>query len=391
MAALENRPGVEGRVLEGDFVARAAALIQAGEGPRYTHAILNPPYRKIANASTYRADLRAAGLETVNLYSGFVGLALELLRPGGQIVAIIPRSFCNGPYYEPFRRFILSRAALRHIHLFEARNKAFRADGVLQENIILHLERGAVQGEVTISTSSDDSFADLTTHRHAFDRIVFPDDPRRFIHIPSGPDDALLEEAAFGHALADLGVTVSTGPVVDFRLRDDLRAMPEAGTVPLLYPGHFVGDDCAWPRIGFKKPNAIRETEATRKWLYPGGFYVVVRRFTTKEEKRRVVANVVDPARLPAGMIGFENHLNLFHQGRQPLPEALARGLALFLNASVVDRYFRRFNGHTQVNATDLRSLRYPSRADLMALGAWSKGRGALSQDMIDERLSSLA
>src|SRR5205823_1149834 len=32
--------------------------------------------------------------------------------------------------------------------------------------------------------------------------------------------------------------------------------------------------------------------------------------------------------------------------------------------------YFRQFNGHTQVNATDLRSLRYPTAEQLEQLGA---------------------
>ena len=52
----------------------------------------------------------------------------------GQIVAIIPRSFCNGPYYRSFRDFILERAAIKQIHLFGSRNKAFMDDNVLQEN-----------------------------------------------------------------------------------------------------------------------------------------------------------------------------------------------------------------------------------------------------------------
>jgi adenine-specific DNA-methyltransferase len=39
--------------------------------------------------------------------------------------------------------------------------------------------------------------------------------------------------------------------------------------------------------------------------------------------------------------------------------------LAAFLNSTVLDVYFRQFNGHTQVNATDLRNLRYPSRSQL--------------------------
>ena len=99
LAALRSYAACE--LIEGDFIEQATNRICLGKGARYTHAILNPPYKKIGNESKHRALLRAAGLETVNLYSGFVGLALELLEPGGELVAIIPRSFCNGPYYEP--------------------------------------------------------------------------------------------------------------------------------------------------------------------------------------------------------------------------------------------------------------------------------------------------
>ncbi len=390
LEALNDLVRIETRVIAADFIEKAAAMIRLGRGPRYTHAILNPPYKKINSASPERHRLRAAGLETVNLYSGFVGLAVALLQPGGEIVAIIPRSFCNGPYYQPFRRFILERAAIRHIHLFEARNKAFKEDGVLQENIIIHLLRGARQAAVTISTSEDDRFADYRELMHPFARIVFPNDADQFIHIPTTDDSELLQTTACQHRLSEIGVSVSTGPVVDFRMRDDLCADPEPGTVPLLYPGHFSGDALEWPRHGFKKPNAIRHHRDTQKWLYPSGFYAVVRRFSSKEERRRIVANFVDPAVLDAPMIGFENHLNVFHEGRKPLPENLARGLAVYLNATPVDQYFRCFNGHTQVNATDLRTMHYPSRDALMKLGAWAKGRGMLSQAVIDERVGQI-
>ena len=390
LAKLRHRANAECELIEGDFIEEAANRICLGKGARYTHAILNPPYKKIGNDSRHRALLRAAGLETVNLYTGFVGLALELLEPGGELVAIIPRSFCNGPYYQPFRRFILRRAAIRHIHLFDARNKAFKNDGVLQENIIFKLVRGAERGAVTVSTSTDDSFADYAEKQHAFSRIVFPDDADAFIHIPTGDDEQILERASFGHSLVDLGLTVSTGPVVDFRLRADLHADPERGTVPLLYPGHFGVGGLQWPKPGFKKPNAIRDTLATRKWLYPNGFYAVVRRFSSKEERRRIVASVIDPARLPAKMIGIENHLNVFHAKRQPISEDLAHGLSAYLNATAVDTYFRRFNGHTQVNATDLRAMRYPNRDALISLGQWAKGRASVLQDEIDERVNSL-
>jgi adenine-specific DNA-methyltransferase len=384
------RMNADCEIIHGDFIEEATNRICLGKGARYTHAILNPPYKKIGTGSKHRALLRAVGLETVNLYTGFVGLALELLAPGGELVAIIPRSFCNGPYYQPFRRFILRRAAIRHIHLFDARNKAFKNDGVLQENIILKMVRGGEQGSVIVSTSRDDSFADYEQKRHAFERIVLADDADHFIHIPTGDDEQILERASFGHSLSDLGLTVSTGPVVDFRLREELRADPERDTVPLLYPGHFGASGLQWPKPGFKKPNAIRDTRATRKWLYPNGFYAVVRRFSSKEERRRIVANVIDPTCLPAAMIGVENHLNVFHAKRQPISEDLAHGLSAYLNATAVDTFFRRFNGHTQVNATDLRAMRYPSRDALVALGKWAKGRANASQDEIDERVNCI-
>ena len=68
-------------------------------------------------------------------------------------------------------------------------------------------------------------------------------------------------------------------------------------------------------------------------------------------------------------MLGLENHLNVYHENKHGLPETLARGLAIYLNTTGVDENFRRSSGHTQVNATDLKMMKYPSRKALMALG----------------------
>lgn len=384
------------RIKGGDFIHTAVESLScdlfAEKLPQYTHAILNPPYKKINSNSPHRLALRRVGIETVNLYAAFVALAVALAAPGGQIVAIIPRSFCNGPYYRPFRDFILEHSAIRHIHLFESRTQAFKDDGVLQENIIIRLERGELQGDVTITTSTDNRFIDLTTHEHPFERIVLPDDPERFIHIPtSGEKNAIEQSPAIRYSLDDLGIKISTGPVVDFRLKEHLRDMPESGSVPLLYPAHFTGKGVTWPIAGMKKPNAIRHNAATEKWLYPNGFYCVVRRFSSKEEKRRIVASVVEPdVFAETAMLGFENHLNLFHENKRGLSKALAHGLAVFLNTTAVDENFRRFNGHTQVNATDLRLMKYPSRKALNQLGEWAIAQDELTQAIIDAKLETL-
>ena len=379
-----------------DFIETAVASLTrslfTGAGQKYSHAILNPPYKKIGSNSRHRLLLRRAGIETVNLYSAFVALALSLLDHAGELVAIIPRSFCNGPYYRPFRECILKRGSICHIHLFDARNKAFSDEGVLQENVIVKIVRGIPQGEVTVTTSTDDTFDDLKSIVYDFEQIVLPGDPQNFIHIPTSRQKNHFDESTiFQHSLADIGISISTGPVVDFRLKDHLRQMPESGCVPLLYPCHFTGQATDWPKSSSKKPNAIRRNAKTEKWLYPNGYYCVVRRFSAKEEKRRIIASIVEPSCFPhAERLGFENHLNVFHENKQGLPESLARGLSVFLNSTIVDEYFRRFNGHTQVNALDLRRMKYPDRATLMRLGERAMNSDDLSQAEIDSQLDVL-
>lgn len=390
LASYSNRLHLSCNVLPDDFIEAAAMQSLA---PRlYTHAILNPPYKKINSLSSHRMILRQVGIETVNLYSAFVALALSRMKPGGQLVAIIPRSFCNGPYYRPFRNMILDRAALRHIHLFASRNKAFKDDDVLQENVIIRLECGGVQTNVTVSNSTDETFNDLVTHEQPFDRIVLPDDPERFIHVPTSPGYNAIElSKCITSTPEDLGIGISTGPVVDFRLLEYIQESPSGNAVPLLYPGHFSGHITQWPKDGIKRGNAIQVNNNTRKWLFPNGFYTVVRRFSSKEEPRRIVASVVSPDKFPgAELLGFENHLNVFHENRHGLPEAIAFGLALFLNSAAVDENFRRFSGHTQVNAADLRQMKYPDRNTLIELGKWAQNQTNPVKYMIDAPMQEL-
>ena len=119
--------------------------------------------------------------------------------------------------------------------------------------------------------------------------------------------------------------------------------------------------------------------------LLPEGWYTVVKRFSAKEERRRIVASVWSPSDNP-GEVAFENHLNVFHIGGRGLDEDLARGIAVWLNSSVIDKFFRTFSGHTQVNATDLRTLRFPSMETLRCLGR----NAVVSQVEVDSLVKEL-
>lgn len=375
------------RIHTSDFIEDATFLIQFDTDNRYTHAILNPPYKKISANSKHRKLLQLAGIETVNLYTAFVALTVLLMAKGGEIVAIIPRSFCNGSYYRPFRNLILKTCSIRQLHLFESRTQAFQDDEVLQENVIIHLIKGEPQGPVTVSTSHDAKFLDYQQTVFAADAIVKPNDVDQFIHIPTttGQTNTPL---LCTHTLRDIELEVCTGPVVDFRLKEYWRDAPGNDTVPLLYPHHFSDGALCWPKP-HKKPNALQFTSGVSKWLMPRGHYVLVKRFSSKEERRRLVAYHLPYEALDAAYIGFENHWNVFHISKHGMDEDTAQGLSTFLNSTVLDEHFRVFSGHTQVNATDLRNMRYPSREQLRKLGQRAKGQPN-DQTTIDRLLEEL-
>lgn len=340
--------------------------------------VTNPPYRKLNVASDERRALEAgpSPVRVTNMYAAFLVRAVQALRPGGCLVAITPRSFANGPYFRDLRRELLSRASFEHLHVFDARDRVFADAAVLQENLVFSMRIGAEPGSVTVGSSHDaHSERKLTVRAH--DEIVHLDDPERFVRLPL-TDEAAETAAAMLRLptlLADLGIQVSTGKVVDFRSRDQLRDGPGPGTAPLVYPQNMNGGCVTWPVAG-RKPQALQIDDRTDSLLLPNEHYVLVKRFSAKEEARRVVAVVSQPSDYAGALsVGFENHLNVFHASGRGIDPALAAGLAAFLNSELVDAYVRQFNGHTQINATDLRKLRYPDAATLRAQLASTSGR----------------
>ena len=365
------------------------------EVEQFTHVIMNPPYKKISSESKHRSALRGAGLETSNLYTGFMYLAAQQLSPGGEMVAIVPRSFCNGPYFKPFRKQFFSMMTLQDVHIFEKRDSVFKADKVLQENIIIHAVKGVEPSKIHISVSNgaleDASFVSQPVKAYGLRRnavdyssIIQPDDSDAVVRVIAHEEDQRIADAMerLTSSLADIGLEISTGPVVDFRAKHLLLSEPDAEAAPLLHPVHFQNNQLQWPKET-KKANCIMVTERSRKHLWANtGSYVVTKRFSAKEENRRIVASLYNST-LPGRLVGFENHLNVFHVKREGFSPILATGLSIYLNSTFVDRYFRQFSGHTQVNAADLRSLRYPEGSVLERIGEKYLGKD-LTQKEVD-------
>ncbi len=341
---------------------------------KFDYVIMNPPYMKLDDNSEDDIILESLGINVTNYYAAFVSLAIRMLENNGELVAITPRSFCNGAYFIDFRRDLLAKMTFDKIHLFESRKDLFKEDNVLQENIIFHCIKKQTKDKNRIQIIH--SYANLTdglsVEEKVFENVVYPNDNNLLIRIVRGSEEEEIAKKinSLDCRLEDLGLEVSTGPVVDFREPRETQSKERIlNGIPFFFSEHISIYGIEWPKLQSKKYNYISLDESNINRMRHNGNYVLLKRMTSKEEKRRIVSAVCEGNNYDYEFFAFDNKLNYFHINKRGLPIKIARGLSLYLNSTILDRYFRTFSGNTQVNATDLRSLQYPARVQLMQLG----------------------
>lgn len=360
--------------LNGDFTLAAPEILGCDFEPFLDAAILNPPYAKLHQSTDLAKLLRAQAAPTPNLYAAFILLAVKMLRPGGQMVAIVPRSFCNGDYFRKFRLWLKAHGAIDWFVRYQRRSNVFRADNVLQENVIFRFRRGVPQpGEVRVSLSDDPEQApELDTRVPA--REVLPEDDDR-IYVPASEAElaALVQNRERPCSLEDLGLQITTGKVEDFRYKAHLFPQ-DAGTAdwaPLVYAQHWERGrrKIDWsPAVGGKPACLHLSEEGLQRRLTPAGHYVVLKRISANDDRTgRCHPAWVTPDCLPGHWWAFENHVQVIGPAEgKSLSPALAKGLAHFLASEEVDAVLKTISGTTQLNCNDIRRLRFPSVATLV-------------------------
>jgi adenine-specific DNA-methyltransferase len=337
----------------------------------YDFVISNPPYYKVGTESPYAKMMAELICGQPNIYAFFMTMAASMLADKGQMVFITPRSFCSGLYYKNFRKWLLGKVRITRIHIFESRKDIFDKDGVLQENVIIKAKKGEREGAVTITTSKDKELNVLGRIDVDYSDIVSPKNSESFIRIPTSELDVKILRIIdkWPSTLNKQGVQISTGPVVDFRAKEHLRENLTKGSVPLLWMHNMQNMRVVWPSKKNKKPTAIASTENTSPLLLPVKNYVLLKRFTSKEQKRRLDSAVLKQSEFPYESVGIENHVNYIHKPKGNLSIGEAFGIAALLNTGLIDNYFRSLNGHTQVNATEIRSLPLPDLSVIKRIG----------------------
>ena len=367
------------KIAQEDFLLSELAL--RGQTVEGLLTISNPPFLKLNKTTDQRAHLHSyAVYGQPNIYALFMAATARLTPAGGKWCFITPRSWMAGQYFKAARRAVLSHLTIDSLHAFENRKEGFEEDSVLQETVIAWASgRQLFDPGANILLTRSQGAKDLDSSKvTAFptERVVGGDECA-MLSLPHG-ERSLFD--GWTSTLKTYGLQVSTGPVVAFRAAMHIREVSTSFSVPLLWLQHVKQQDIKWPI--YKKREHI-EANASSAWmLVPNAPMVLMRRFSPKEDARRVTCAAY-VGELPGAVLGLENHLNYIYRpgGRMSCEEA--RGLSAFLASSLVDAHFRSLAGSTQVNATELRKLPLPPLAVIEEIGRTICARPTLSE--IDE------
>jgi adenine-specific DNA-methyltransferase len=354
-------------VQHGDFLLSELAL--SGDAVGGLLVISNPPFLKLNKSEDPRAAAHGYAVHgQPNIYALFMAACARLAaHPTSRWCFITPRSWMSGAYFRKARQTMLRHLTFDHFHAFESRTEGFEEDGVLQETVIAWATgRQVPDADLTIMLTRSQGSADLEQASAVSVPVarIMKDREHAMLALPTTSEDPFEGWTA---TLGTYGLAVSTGPVVAFRAAAFTRTVGEGSTVPLLWLQHVGQQLVRWPLN--KKREHVVATAASAWMLLPNRPMVIMRRFSPKEDQRRVTCAAYE-GELPGAAIGLENHLNYVYRPGGSMSITEARGLSAFLASKVVDEHFRALAGSTQVNAVELRKLPLPPLASLLAIGA---------------------
>ncbi len=335
---------------------------------KYDYVIGNPPYMKISKDSPEALAMPEICYGAPNLYFIFAAMGLFNLRDMGEMVYIIPRSWTSGAYFKRFRQYFLTEGKLEHIHLFISRNKVFDKEEVLQETIIVKVRKTRhCHPKITITSSkSNKDFGNLTSLEAPYNLVVSGSDYYVYLVTDEKEMAVLKQLHKFSYTLPDIGLKMKTGLTVDFRNREVLRDEEQDGAIPLFYSQHIKQGRVYFP---IQREHEYVITDQ-RGLMQDNRNYLFVKRFTAKEEARRLQCGIYLARNFPQyTKISTQNKINFVDGLSEEMSECLVFGLYVLFNSTLYDEYYRILNGSTQVNSTEINAMPVPDIESIQAMG----------------------
>ncbi|MFZ4591578.1 MAG: methyltransferase, partial [Ignavibacteria bacterium] len=178
--------------------------------------------------------------------------------------------------------------------------------------------------------------------------------------------------SAWQNKLIDFKIQISTGKVVAFRATEYIQNNYENGNTflsPLFWINNVDKMSLQWPLPLANKGQYIRNEPASLSLLVPNLNYIFLRRFSTKDDKSRLIAAPYFCNYYSSSHIGVENKVNYLYKINGHLDRKEVVGLCALLNSELFDTYFKMINGNINVSATELREMKFPPLDTILNIG----------------------
>lgn len=347
------------------------ALLEVGDGltPPPTPpaiAVLNPPYGRVRLSEAERERWQHVVFGHANRYGLFMASVAEHLADDGVAAALVPAGWLGGSYFQRLRAYLADTTPLTRLAHVTDRSGVF-STGVLQETVLATFRKGRAPQAVACERLTLNGR--LTSEGTGKGRL--PATPDRPWLLPRQPEDLPLVRAArkMPKRLADYGWSVSTGPLVWNRRKEQLSAKPSRASVKIIWAGDLDGGQL------HQDPNRdklryLHLAEGDERVLVLARPAVLVQRTTAPEQPRRLLAATLDSATLAqwGGRVSVENHVNVL---TNPESDGLLtpRLLTALLDSDALDRLYRCLTGSVAISAYELAALPLPGPK---ALRSWA-------------------
>ncbi|MDP4196935.1 MAG: N-6 DNA methylase [Bacteroidota bacterium] len=330
----------------------------------YDVIISNPPFFKLSKEDARHSLVSHLIAGQINIYSVFIFIASKMLKENGEMIFLIPRSFCAGNFFRQFREKLLSLIKFEHIHLLGSGAKIFKYASVLSETVMVHARRNSTKEKVSYKIST--SFSEKNTGEADF-RYSFLFDPKEnIIPLPSCASEAeLLEDVkSWKGSLKENNIQGNTGQVVLSKLSKDSltdnsteRHTEKALVLGLNNSGLNTPKLCAPESY---RGEFIEINERTWNFLVPNKNCILLRRYNTKHKDRRIAAVAFLRKSYEGNYIAFEKQVIFLSSSKGELSENETKELAALLNSEKIDQYLKIIYGDINVTPEELLNLPLP-------------------------------
>ncbi len=340
--------------------------------------ISNPPYFKLSIDDKRSIAAKRVVNGHPNIYAIFMAVSARLLKENGELIFITPRSFASGSYFKLFREYFFKIIEIDNVHLFVSRKDTFNRDKVLQETVIINGKRKEKNNpNHNVIISSSQGLKDiLTPQTKTFKQKVLIDlnSNEKILYLPTNDfEESILNIfKKWNGNLNKYNIQISTGPVVGFRSKEYIQDNYQNGTVflaPLFWLHNIKQMILEWPLPKPEKGQYISIENESKSILIPNKNYILLRRFSSKDDKSRLIAAPYFCNFIKSEYIGVENKVNYIYRPKGHLDRNEIIGLCALLNSTLFDSYFRIFNGNVNVSATELRDFPLPELETIIEIG----------------------